>query len=76
MVEKYLGEVNSYFKCLLQKKSCLSVYLPDFFESADARDLGLMTLFFLFKPFNNYTIFAGLQTICLIRGHALKAGAL
>ena len=44
MVEKYLGEVNSYFKCLLQKKGCLSVCLPDFFESADARDLGRMTL--------------------------------
>ena len=27
------------------KKNYLSVCLPDFFESADARDLGLMTLF-------------------------------
>ena len=27
------------------KKKCLSVCLP-FFKSADARDLGLMTLFF------------------------------
>ena len=37
--------VNGYFKCLFEKKNvCLSVCLT-FFESADARDLGLMTLF-------------------------------
>ena len=35
---------NSYFKCLSKKIVCLSVCLT-FFESADARDLGLITLF-------------------------------
>ena len=46
MIEKKLCGVNSYFKGLLKKIVCLSVCLT-FFESADARDLGLMTLFFL-----------------------------
>ena len=39
MVEKKLCRVNGHFKCLFV---CLT-----FFESADARDLGLMTLFFI-----------------------------
>ena len=44
MVEYEYCGVNSHFKCLFEKKIvCLSVCLP-FFESADARDLGLMTL--------------------------------
>ena len=42
-MEKKLGVGNSCLKCL-KKKPCLSVCLT-FFESADARDLGLMTLF-------------------------------
>ena len=46
MIEKKLCGVNSYFKGLLKKIVCLSVCLT-FFESADARDLGLMTLFVL-----------------------------
>ena len=44
-VEKKLGVVNSHFRCLFEKKNvCLSVCLT-FFESADAGDLGLITLF-------------------------------
>ena len=44
-MEKKLGVVNSYFNSLFLKKIIgLSVCLT-FFESADARDLGLMTLF-------------------------------
>ena len=44
MVEKKLCEVISLLECLFEKKIvCLSVCLM-FFESADARDLGLMTL--------------------------------
>ena len=45
-MEKILKAVNSHFKCLFEKKMfvCLSVCLT-FFESADARDLGLITLF-------------------------------
>ena len=47
IVEKKLGGVNSCFKCCFEIKLfvCLSACLT-FFESADARDLGLMTLFF------------------------------
>ena len=45
-MEKKLGAVNSCFKCLEKKTICLSVCLT-FFESADARDLGLMTLLVL-----------------------------
>ena len=44
MVEKKLCGVNGHFKCLFGKK--LFVCLT-FFESADARDLGIMTLFSL-----------------------------
>ena len=46
-MEKKLGVVNSCIKCFFEEKKsfvspsvCLTV-----FESADARDLGLMTLF-------------------------------
>ena len=40
--------MNSHLKCLFEKKIvCLSVCLTSF-ESADTRDLGLMTLFSLF----------------------------
>ena len=44
-MEKKLGVVDSCLKCLFEKKIvCLSVCVT-FFESAGARDLGLMTLF-------------------------------
>ena len=36
-------------KVLLNVLVCSSVYLPDFSKSADARDFGLMTLFFPFR---------------------------
>ena len=36
-------------KVFLNVLVCSSVCLPDFSESADARDLGLMTLFLFFK---------------------------
>ena len=43
--EKKCGEVNSRSFSVFEKKIvCLSVCLA-FYESADARDLGLMTLF-------------------------------
>ena len=46
-MEKKRGLVNSCLNCLFEKKKlCLSVRLT-FFESADARDLGLMTLLVL-----------------------------
>ena len=42
--EKKLGQVNNRFLSVFEKKnSCPSVCLA-FFESADTRDLGLMTL--------------------------------
>ena len=44
IAENKLWRVKNYFKCVIGKK-CLPVCLPDLFESADARDLGLMTLF-------------------------------
>ena len=47
MVENKLCRVISLLKCLFEKKNCLSVCLPYFFVSADARDLDLMTLFFV-----------------------------
>ena len=37
------------FQMSFWKKKCLSVCLLDFFESADTRDLGLMTLFLFFS---------------------------
>ena len=45
---------------------CSSVCLPDFFESADARDLGLMTLFLSFPHFPLSTTYhlLSLNTIC------------
>ena len=43
MVEKKLGGVKSFLKSASEKKLCPSVCLT-FFESADARDLGLTTL--------------------------------
>ena len=46
--EKNLGGVNSQFRGLFGNFSlsvCLSVCLPKFSESADARDVGLITLY-------------------------------
>ena len=42
--------INNHFKCFFEK-GCLSVCMT-FFESADARDLGLMTLVFFYSRGN------------------------
>ena len=69
MVEKKLCGINGYFKCLFQKNVCLSVCLT-FFERADARGLGLMTLLSYCVFLMPHKLQCTLSIFCVLTPHS------